>query len=811
MFHNLITSGIVLVVMERLRKCQTDAIDAFEEHFIVEDNDKGILSMCCGSGKTRTSYEIIKLCTTKYEKQIFIIATSRVNLLYQTMKEFLHWKKLDNFDISIKLIGGSGEEYKNETLYSENEIKCTIESNISNNNPLIIITTYASCDKIVKAIEGCKDLLPDLTILDEAHNTTGENDKQNRGLIRKRDSDEEKIFASDKYLFMTATPVKLLLKDENSSFSNNETVFTMDNEKLYGKIIFEYSFYEGINEIVPILTPFETIYYTADGDIPEEIKQAIIGMNKNGKQKLYYETISNFTIENIKKYKLRHVLIYLPNKTKMKMMKKVLERILNDDNYKVNSIISDDSKSGRNSSLSNFRKQTNFSNILLAVGLFDEGVDEPCIDTVVFAEERNTESRIVQNIGRCLRLHPNKRKSYIIIPNIVYEFKTDKSMLTTSNTYSSCYKKVRDVLAIVSRPTTNLFYKKYVKGGGPNWLDDNVIDELELADEIILDNSNDTTTSEIQEDGTPGIDMSPYFKQLCTSDSICNESLLDIRQKIKENNITSVRQYGEIFKNTPYSILHNEFKSDWISWSHVLYNEVASFEEAKCTIQHLSLTFTDPSEWVEYYDKLLKSELKNERNGMDDETFNKIIRIPNRPKEYFKSDWVDWNDFLYLDNDNVKKTLTIHTTANIETTADKNMRTLVNRDGEKTAKYNYGEYNDIIITSDLSPIKNYLDRLLKINCQLIVRVSIKRNGNFHDICMNYMRFAKAVLVVYPTENKFSYDPVNLYNAKEKFTAVTKNEHRYFQSKEIDELFQIIIDECKVIVDNSKTTGSTRIP
>lgn len=63
-----------------LRKCQTEAINSFYNYFYEEENDKGIISMCCGSGKTKTMHEIIKKCISEGELY-FIIVTSRILLV----------------------------------------------------------------------------------------------------------------------------------------------------------------------------------------------------------------------------------------------------------------------------------------------------------------------------------------------------------------------------------------------------------------------------------------------------------------------------------------------------------------------------------------------------------------------------------------------------------------------------------------------------------------------------------------------------------------------------------------------------------
>src|ERR1700722_14996129 len=98
--------------MDPLRKCQIDAIENFEYYYYGEDdNDRGIISMCCGAGKTRTTYEIIKLCIKNHDEHFFIIATSRKELIYQVTDEYLKFKKIEDMDYELKIVGGSGEQY----------------------------------------------------------------------------------------------------------------------------------------------------------------------------------------------------------------------------------------------------------------------------------------------------------------------------------------------------------------------------------------------------------------------------------------------------------------------------------------------------------------------------------------------------------------------------------------------------------------------------------------------------------------------------------------------------------------------------
>src|SRR5436189_190619 len=145
-----------------LRPCQKDALIAFEKYYYEdEENDRGIISMCCGSGKTFTAYNVIKKCILEYKEKFFIIANSKIDLIKKSNEKF----------------------------------------------------------------------------------------------------------GADKYLFMTATPVKLLLKNENAPFQNDETTYSMDNENIYGKIVYEYTFYQGFTDNPPVLVPFKPIYLIQDDEI----------------------------------------------------------------------------------------------------------------------------------------------------------------------------------------------------------------------------------------------------------------------------------------------------------------------------------------------------------------------------------------------------------------------------------------------------------------------------------------------------------------------------------------------------------------
>lgn len=811
--------------MEKLRKCQKNAIDAFEQYYYIEEeNNRGIISMCCGAGKTRTTYEIIKKCINNYDKNFFILATSRKELIYQVAKDYIKWNNIEKFKLNVKIVGGSGEKYKEMTLSTEDNIKDAIKAiTIQDKEPLIIITTYASSFKIINAINGKSDLYPELVILDEAHNTTGDNEKSNQELIKK-DNDK---FNSQKYLFITATPVQLIMKNENCAFQNKETTFSMNNKYIYGNIIYEYSFSDGIKD--KIIVDFETIYYTKKDDLPEELINEFKNKSKEEKQNIYFRTIANFLVNIISEKKIKHILVYCGNQKKMKLIEKWVDKAIKNKNknkkeeekekYNILSMIGEDSKRKRIKTMEEYRNNKTDLNILLSVSIFDEGIDETCIDAVMFAEERNTESRIVQNIGRCLRTNQDKKIGYVIIPNIVYEIDSENDKIDTeinlSKNYSSHYKQIRYVISKLKKNIKNNFYKKLVKGDMPDISDEEENDKIDLCDKFLKENNIINKREEINDDNIN--DLSKFYKQEGTFGDISNERLEQIKLHITKNKIDTIKKWSDFSQKNklPYLFLHNEFKTEWICWGQILSGVTYSYDEAKQLFRNeLVNKFKNSVEWVEYYNKILENELLDDKNDKDNKEekidtnlLNKIIKIPNRPQEYYKGEWIDWNDFLGLNNIQYNAIIK-DGTCSIDTKAEKNINILVNSDHQKVKYLSLGEFNDIDISKeDKDSIKKYIDEALGINSVLQGRVSTKKNGTYDKCCIQCrIKGSKNLtppIVIYPEENKYKYDPLSIHNINN-IADINRNKEIYIQNKKIINLFEKIINDFRDIVKKDLT-------
>ncbi len=224
---------------------QVEIINSAVEYF--KDNEKGLLSMACGTGKSLTSYFI----TEKMNCKKIIIAVPSLMLLSQIYSTY---SKQDNYE--CLLIGSDVEEnIKNICVEIETNYD-NIKKWVKKHNPKtkklesakkqLIITTYHSAELIKNCLNEL-NVIFDICIYDEAHKTVGFYGNYFTTLL-------DNNFKVNKRMFMTATP--------KFYKGNKEDVYCMDNEKIYGKKFYELNMRYAIdNKLLTdykIITPLAT-------------------------------------------------------------------------------------------------------------------------------------------------------------------------------------------------------------------------------------------------------------------------------------------------------------------------------------------------------------------------------------------------------------------------------------------------------------------------------------------------------------------------------------------------------------------------
>jgi superfamily II DNA or RNA helicase len=337
------------------RPYQYEIINLSMTHFT--NNDKGILVLTCGVGKTLISLWVAKQLNCRK----ILIGVPNILLLNQWEAEV---KRI--FDIPVFKVFGVINGATIETFLLES---------------CIILTTYKSAQKIIKPTK--KKFTFDITILDEAHHVTGPDDEKDRKTyIRILE------IPSLKQLALTAT-LKNMDKKDNKIIANN-------SESYFGTRIDTKTLLWAIENNVVCDYIVHTIVKT-----PNKI---------DGKKSL----AAYAAVESIKKGYSHHLLIYANS---LANSKDIIKQVKVYDNSIYASSYSGDMKREIQEDIINNFKKARFG-IISCVYCLGEGWDFPILDGVVFAENMTSRIRIVQSTLRACRKDINDpgKKMKIIIP-----------------------------------------------------------------------------------------------------------------------------------------------------------------------------------------------------------------------------------------------------------------------------------------------------------------------------------------------------------------------------------------------------------
>jgi predicted helicase len=438
---------------------QKEIIDTGIKYYS-DNNNLGRLISCCGSGKTLIGYWIFN----GLNYNTCVIYVPSLELLSQTFYEWKREYKANNIRSEFLLIGSQMmdkiEDYKNDFDITTSQTDIDKFITTKSNNKRIIISTYQSSDILIKSFIDNK-IKFDFTIYDEAHHTCQSSDKQmySKTIL---------VDISNKKIFMTATEKILNIKSTNE----DDEIISMDNEKLYGKLIYSYNFYKAIQDnqlsdyriVSPCLTNEKSIEHIKNNN------QIIMKGEKLGITSDNF-IIAYLIIDSIQNKNLKKIILYSSNTKKAKFIKQAIEILLDQKEYnklktKIKTFYIDGKTNRRNRRkyMNEFTKSD--IGIISSVKIFNEGVNIEICDSVCFCDIKSSEIDVVQSIGRCLRkIHKCSKCSsilgkckcltekdiqyyknkigYVIIPMIINEkeefFSSDNKQL----------KKLRNILKIM--------------------------------------------------------------------------------------------------------------------------------------------------------------------------------------------------------------------------------------------------------------------------------------------------------------------------------------------------------------------------
>jgi superfamily II DNA or RNA helicase len=329
---------------------------------ILKNDNRSILSLPCGTGKTYTSYLIAK---TKAYSNIVVIAPTRTltSELLHTMSNYYN-EKLN--PVLISMDGSRDPEF--------------IKSILSESN--IIASTYDSVDILNQIIKDLKNVF---IIIDEYHNLS------NNNLTNKSDPINQVLESENPILFLSATPLS-------------------QTNKYFGQTIYKYSWIKAIEN--KYICDFKII-------IPET--KSYVEYFKNMLNDLNYSE-SDIKLVNKAYFLLRSILyegsskciVYLTSISNAELFANIIMWMQKLLNIKVSTYQIDclTPKTKRAEYINKFKSDINIS-LLLNVQILNEGIDIPICDSVFITDPNNNIENLVQRMSRANRICLTKTKCHI--------------------------------------------------------------------------------------------------------------------------------------------------------------------------------------------------------------------------------------------------------------------------------------------------------------------------------------------------------------------------------------------------------------
>ena len=415
--HTLIDGKSLVFKPKTPREHQTRAVSKATEYFSDQSKSRGKIIHPCGAGKSLTSFWL----SQSLHANSILIAVPSLSLVKQTVSTWsrealANNKSLDWIAICSDETTGSLEN--RQSLSAEIGIEVDTDPEIikkffskESSSSKIFITTYQS-GKTLGDVAREMNHIFDLGIFDEAHKTVGNRDKTYAHLLL-----DENIQIKRR-VFMTAT--------ERQFKGESTNILTMDDRNIYGEVIDEFSFKEAIECHPAILCDYKVVTtlmtksfvdeFTENNGTVKSIEQhegiqadrnaiaALIAINKLIDKGLAKHIISfHNTISRSKNF--------------MNLVKYFSSISGSMGGLQVFHLSGKDNSGTRSKTLRNFESSN--LGLITNARCLTEGVDVPLVDTILFADPKQSTIDIVQAAGRAMRIHPDKQTGYILLPVVV--------------------------------------------------------------------------------------------------------------------------------------------------------------------------------------------------------------------------------------------------------------------------------------------------------------------------------------------------------------------------------------------------------
>ena len=463
-----------------LRPHQIEALNKALENY--DSNDRGKLIMACGTGKTFTSLRIAEAMMERYntgKKACILFLAPSISLVGQTMREWMNNREMEITPICVCSDPKASKNDVTEDSTAYIEFPATtdpariIHQYERVDNTVVIFSTYQSISSVIEAQQnGLPDF--DLIVCDEAHRTTGAI-KPSDGGSYYTDVHEELKIHGKKRLYMTATPRIYGEYGKAKAEVQSVVLYSMDDEKIYGKEFYRYSFGKAVDE--DMLCDYKVIVLTMDKNhTPLALKNVLEKEKVDVVHVDDYCKIWGCMNAMMKRVYGDNTISGPPMKSAVAFTSTIASsKILTDEfrivseNHHCPTMVESNHIDGtmdaakRDQLLTWLRNADDVPRILTNVRCLSEGVDVPALDAVIFFSSKSSMIDIIQSVGRVMRKAPGKEYGYIIIPIVVDSDDSPEEVLDKNEQYKQVWTVLRALRAhderLVNEINTFMFSK----------------------------------------------------------------------------------------------------------------------------------------------------------------------------------------------------------------------------------------------------------------------------------------------------------------------------------------------------------------
>ncbi len=403
----------------------SDAVKGLAKH------DRGQLIMACGTGKTLASLHVAEKHCRRGGIVLYLVPS--ISLILQSMREWSDNSNMRHYYLAVCSDKSTGEDGSITELESPVSTDAEALAEYLEKRPAdaltVVFSTYHSLSVVRRAFKEPFDLI----LCDEAHRTTGAEDKS---FFTDVHSDSK--VRGKKRLYMTATP---RVYSDAILARTGKVVYSMDDEGKYGPRLHRLSFAEAVRK--GILSDFRVKIAIVPADrVDKEFQQSVGGREKS--MPLDERTLLAAVWHGInhpddgKKPKILQRVIAFANRIDRSMMFAGHVKDEEGADRSFESVVAEYEKwnpTGHRAEVDHIDGKTRAlqrrdrmrwldgsvgdpktCRILSNARCLAEGVDVPALDGIVFLNPRKSRVDVVQSVGRVMRRAAGKKYGYVILP-----------------------------------------------------------------------------------------------------------------------------------------------------------------------------------------------------------------------------------------------------------------------------------------------------------------------------------------------------------------------------------------------------------